>query len=130
MGNPLTYVAITGAHTTTNNYPAFQGIPGMSCTAEAAAGDQFLVTLTVPDTWNDTAGGRGWFAITHNSSVIAQGLFTSAVAGQRVPISLQAVFPANVTGSYQFEAKFCREGLGTLNIGGWSQIILTVLRLV
>lgn len=102
----------------------------MSFTANAAAGDQFLVTLTAPDTWNDTAGGRGWFAITCNGNIIAQGLFTSAVAGQRVPISLQMVYTATQTGPHQFAAQFCCENPGVLNIGGWSQTVLTALRVV
>lgn len=130
MGNPLTYVAINGPHTTNSPYSNFQNIPGMSVTAEAATGDQFLVTLTVPDTWNDTAGGRGWFAITCNSNIIARGLFTSAVADQRVPISLQAVVTATPGGTYQFAGQFCSEIHGVVHIGGWSQSWLTVLRVV
>ena len=132
MGNPLTYVAINGPHTTNSSYSNFQNIPGMSVTAEAATGDQFLVTLTVPDTWNDTAGGRGWFAITcnSNSNIIARGLFTSAVADQRVPISLQAVVTATPGGTYHFAAQFCSEIHGVVHIGGWSQSWLTVLRVV
>jgi hypothetical protein len=135
MGNPLTYVAINGLQTTSSSLPVFQNIPGMSFTAEAATGDQFLVTLTVPDTWNDTAGGRGWFAITcnlNNSSptIIARGLFTSAVADQRVPISLQTVFNVSQTGTYHFAAQFCREIHGTVSIGAWSQAVLTALRVV
>jgi hypothetical protein len=136
MGNPLTYVAITSnQHTTSSVYPTFQNIPGMSFTADAAIGDQFLVTLTAPDTWNDTAGNRSWFAITCSppnlsSSIIALGLFTSAVAGQRVPISLQMVFKANQTGTYHFAAQFCCEIHGMLNIGALSQTVLTALRVV
>lgn len=130
MGNSLTYVAIAAPHATNSLYPTFQNIPGMSFTAGASVGDQFLVTLTAPDTWNDTAGGRGWFAITCNSNIIARGLFTSAVAGQRVPISLQMVFTANQTGTYHFAAQFCCEIHGALNIGGWSETVLTALRIV
>jgi hypothetical protein len=130
MGNPLTYVAINGPHTTNSSYSNFQNIPGMSFTADAAAGDQFLVTLTVPDTWNDTAGGRGWFAITCNNNIIARGLFSSAVADQRVPISLQAVFTATQTATYHFAAQFCSEIHGVVHIGGWSQSWLTALRIV
>lgn len=130
MGNPLTFVAITGLQTTNSSYPAFQNIPGMSFAADAAIGDQFLVTLTVPDTWNDTAGGRGWFAITCNSNIIARGLFMSAVADQRVPISLQTVFNVTQTGTYHFAAQFCREIHGVVSIGAWSQSVLTALRVV
>jgi hypothetical protein len=131
MGNPLTYIAITSnSHSTNSVYPTFQNIPGLSLAVDAATGDQFLVTLTAPDTWNDTAGGRGWFAITCNSNIIARGLYTSAVAGQRVPISLQMVYTANPTGTYHFAAQFCSEIHGTVNIGSWSQTVLTVLRVV
>ena len=129
MGNSLTYVAIAAPQTTNSIYPTFQNIPGMSFTVGAAVGDQFLVTLTAPDTWNDTAGGRGWFAITCNSNIIARGLFSGA-AGQRVPLSLQTVFTANQTGTYHFEAQFCWEIHGALHIGGWSETVLTALRII
>ena len=131
MSNPIAFAAISGTSpTTTSLYPSFQNIPGLSVTVNAAAGDQFLVTLTMPDTWNDTAGGGGWFAITcnSNSNIIARGLFSSATAGQRVPISLQMVLVANQTGAYQFAAQFCSYNHGTVYVGSWSQSVLTVLR--
>ena len=131
MSNPLTYVAITGTTPSTSSlYPNFQNIPGLSIAADAAIGDEFLVTLTVPDTWNTTAGGGGWFAITCNSNIIARGLFTSAVANQRVPISLQMVVTATTTGTYHFAAQFCCEAHGVLYLGAWSQAVLTLLRVV
>jgi len=131
MSSPLTHVAITGTTPSTNSlYPTFQNIPGLSIAADAAAGDQFLVTLTVPDTWNNTAGGGGWFAITSNSNIVARGLFTGAVANQRVPISLQMVVNATTTGTYHFAAQFCCEVHGVLTLGAWSQAVLTVLRVV
>jgi len=133
MSNPLTNVAVNGPFTTNSTFPTFQNIPGMSLSADAAVGDQFLVTLTVPDTWNDTAGGRGWFAITYAfgsnpPNIIAQGLFSCAMANQRMPITIQTVVAAAQTGSHHFAAQFCREVSGVVYIGGWSKSDLSLLR--
>jgi hypothetical protein len=130
MSNSLTYAAIHGPLTTNSTYPVFQNIPGLAFTVNAATGDQFLVTLTAPDTWNDAAGGWGWFAITCNGAIVAQGLFESAVADQRVPLSLQAVVTATTSGPYQFAGQFCRQIQGRLHIGSLSPTILTTLRLI
>jgi hypothetical protein len=129
MSTPLVYVKIQGQTPHTSSlYPTFQNIPNLAVPANAANGDDFLVTLTAPDTWNDTAGGGGWFAITCNSSIVARGLFTGAVAGQRVPISLQAVVHAPTTGTYHFAAQFCCQTHGVLTVGAWSETVLSVLR--
>lgn len=129
MSDRLTHVQITGGTPSSSSlYPNFQDIPGMSMKADAAAGDQFLVTLTAPDTWNDTEGGGGWFAIVFNKNIVARGVFTTGAPGQRVPISLQTVVTVAKTGTCQFSAKFCCAFKGSVVVGAFSQTVLTALR--
>ena len=52
-----------------------------------------LVTLTMPDTWNNVQGKENWFAITVDGTMVAQGAMTSAAPRARVPVSVAAVVP-------------------------------------
>lgn len=89
---------------------------------------QLLITLTVPDTWCDTAGKGAWFAIQiDKKSIVARGLYTCGIKGQRVPIVLQALVDITSDSEVEVVAQWHSIENATCNIGSASETVLTVL---
>ena len=112
---------------------AFVPIPGLNVVMPASPGDTLLVTLCVPDTWNEVAGYGAQFQITRDGVPIAAGNFTGSDARQRIPVFLQAVFIATEHAQLVIEAQWCMNSITVENPNAESHIgsqkaTLTVLR--
>lgn len=98
---------------------------------EAEKDSQLLITLTVPDTWCDVAGEGAWFAIKAGSpgtnNIVARGLYTCGIAGQRVPIVLQALVDITCDQPVEVVAQWHATGNAPCYIGSASETVLTVL---
>ena len=93
---------------------------------------QLLITLTVPDTWSNEAGGGAWFAIlagpkNANKNIVARGLYTCGIGGQRVPIVLQALVDIASDQEVEVVAQWHCIGNSPCYIGSASETVLTVL---
>ncbi|WP_455628722.1 hypothetical protein [Parabacteroides chinchillae] len=125
-------IGIQGHYYNNNNDACFQEItPIAPISFKASKGNQLFITLTIGDTWCDKAGDGAWFAIKVNNNIVARGLYTCGMDGQRVPITLQTM--VNITSPEEnitVKAMWCNNG-GTDNrycsIGGFSEAVLTVL---
>jgi hypothetical protein len=85
---------------------------------------QVLITLTVPDTWNDTQGAWTWFGINLDGSVIASGLNSMAANNQRVPVALSTVVSLKA-GAHSVDAMWQMQS-GTGYVGETGTACLTV----
>lgn len=107
---------------------SFQPVKGLTTNALPLGANPVLITLTVPNTWNSEAGGGTWFAIKAQGKIIARGLYTCAVDGQRMPITLNTVYQANNSGeNTNFQVFWCTNGKGTGFIEANSNANLTIL---
>ncbi|HEY2093247.1 MAG TPA: hypothetical protein VGJ81_15300 [Thermoanaerobaculia bacterium] len=87
----------SGTQISTNDLSNWIDIAGLFLSLPDFASGAFLVTLTVPDTWNDKSSCGANFRVTLRAfreatvwgdSELGQGFYFSANANQRVPISL------------------------------------------
>lgn len=94
----------------------------------AKQGEQLLITLSIPDTWCDRAGDGAWFAIKVNGAIVARGLYSCGINGQRVPMNLQAVIEVDSNKSFEIEAGWCNfDTKGICYIGRLGDTILTTI---
>lgn len=127
-------VQIQGCGYNDNDRNCFKGISGLNpIKLPDNKFSQVLITLTVPDTWCDQAGDGAWFAIKVNNEIVARGLYTCGMNGQRVPITLQAAVDLTDNEDYQIEGMWCNTN-GTNKrpcyIGDFSETVLSVIGFV
>ncbi|MEG3842569.1 pentapeptide repeat-containing protein, partial [Microcoleus sp. herbarium14] len=87
---------------------------------------ELLLTLNVPDTWNNKEGIHSWFAIAVDGKIFAVGLYSSATPGQRVPLSVSSV-KKFTKGTYSVTAQWKTDQGGELAIGPYGTAILTAM---
>lgn len=131
-GNNGSVAKIQGHYYNNNDDSCFQEINEMApISIKACKGNQLLITLTVLDTWCEKAGDGAWFAIKVNNKIVARGLYSVAMDGQRVPITLQAMVDVtSLEEDVTIRAMWCNcEGTSgrACCIGEFSESILTVL---
>jgi hypothetical protein len=103
-------------HTSNSSWSNFLQLnPG-----QITQGGQYMLSLAVGSTWNDTAGSGADFRIcvkypSGTEIVLGQGS-VEGNAGQRLAISLNAYVNAKETGIYNFTAAWRTRGEGTSNI--------------
>lgn len=114
--------------TTRDQHDNFRDIPGLQFAFRPEEAGYYHISLTAPDTWNDEAGFGAWFSISLNDKIIARGLYTSAMAGQRVPIHLETIIKINRERNV-IEAKWCTHGGGQAYIGGLGETTLLMFPL-
>ncbi len=68
-----------------------------------STGGAWLLILNVPETWNDTLLAETRFSLRVDGQEVVQGVYSTAVAGQRMPISLITVEQL-AAGSHTIEA--------------------------
>jgi hypothetical protein len=114
--------------TTGDQHPNFRDIPGLQFSFRPGEAGYYHVSLTAPDTWNDQAGYGTWFAISLNDKIIARGLYTTGLAGQRVPIHISTIVKID-QGRNVLEAKWSTHGGGQSYIGGLGETTLLMFPL-
>jgi hypothetical protein len=91
------FTSRTGTEISNSDITKWQDIKDLTLVFGETNGGTYLVTLTVPDTWNDQVSATGlscgarFRLILRQSGTeqeLAQGAYTVAMAGQRVPFSL------------------------------------------
>jgi hypothetical protein len=90
------FASRSGTELATSDQSNWSDIAGLSVPVPDSESSVFLVTLTVPDTWNDHAACGANFRIVSrsmhgtlpNDIDMGQGFYFSATANQRVPFSL------------------------------------------
>lgn len=87
---------------------------------------ELLLTLNVPDTWNNKEAINSWFAIAIDGQIVAEGLFQSATPGQRVPIAVSTV-KKMTKGTYSVTAQWKTNEGGELTIGPYGSAILSAM---
>ncbi len=92
-------------------------------------GDKLLITLTAPDTWNNTKNYGTWFGIELNDKILGKGVYFVAEDGQRVPISIQTVYEATEDITCIIKGKWATCKGGKSFIGAYSETTLTVLKI-
>ncbi|MEM6271709.1 MAG: hypothetical protein AAF998_19890 [Bacteroidota bacterium] len=94
----------------------------LSLNREAPARVSYSATLSVPDTFNDTVGAGTEFEIRvldssdGSTKVIAQGVYTVAAKGQRIPTTLVAFFPGFQGATYTVQCFFRSFNGGTSTV--------------
>ena len=90
---------------------------------------QVLITLTIPDTWNETSNGTGWtwFCIVVDGTLVNSALYSTASDGQRVPVSLQWVCDLEKGVPHTVKAQWRSSSGTTSYIGGDCHSTLTVI---
>ncbi|WCL81433.1 hypothetical protein PPO43_15775 [Saprospira sp. CCB-QB6] len=96
----------------------------------AKKGEQLLITLNAPDTWNNGKENNAgtWFAIEVNDQIIGKGVYFTGQKGQRVPISIQAVYEVTEDANLKVKGKWAVCNNGKSFIGAFSETTLTVLK--
>ena len=95
-------------------------------TVELTEDTELLLTLNVPDTWNNKEGINTWFAIAVDGEIFAEGLYQSATPGQRVPIAVSSA-KKFTKGTHSVVAKWKTSEGGELAIGPYGTSILTAM---
>ena len=93
---------------------------------DLTADTELLLTLNVPDTWNNKEAIHSWFAIAVDGQVVAEGLYSSATAGQRVPIAVSSA-KKFTKGTHSVAAQWKTNEGGELAIGPYGTSILTAM---
>ena len=124
LGNPLWYTLHQGTEGKTNS-SSYTDIPNFGkLTIDLTEDTELLLTLNVPDTWNNKEGINSWFAITVDGQVAAAGLYRSATPGQRVPINVSTVKKLT-KGTHSVAAQWNTDNGGDLMIGAYGTAILS-----
>lgn len=90
---------------------------------------KLLLTLNVPDTWSSKAGDFNSFALVVDNQVVADGVYQSAIANQRVPIAISTVKELWV-GNHSIAAKWKTKEGSDLWIGATGTAILSARRVI
>ena len=94
--NQFLFTSFTGSELSTSDKVNWVDLPNLIVPVSDSETGSFVVTLTVPDTWNDSAHCGANFRIAFRSAHgtlvgytdLGQGFYFSDSGGQRVPFSL------------------------------------------
>jgi hypothetical protein len=90
---------------------------------------KLLLTLNVSDTWSNKQGDFNSFALVVDNQAIADGVYQSAIANQRVPINVSTVKELSA-GTHSIAAQWKTNDGGELSIGAAGTAILSAQAIV
>lgn len=121
--NEFLFASRSGSLLTNSDTANWAYIDELTLVFDETSGGLYLVTLTIPDTWNDNDMCGAEFRLVlgvsgGDATELAVGYYYSALAGQRVPFSLAClaeVFPTR--GGVWVAAEWAAREGGTAYIG-------------
>ncbi len=120
----ISKLSITKPITTRKDYPNFLDMGLKPIELDLSKDGNVLFTLQVGDGYNDARGGY-WAGIEVDGSMIYKSHTTSAIFGQKMPISM-VVIKRLTAGSHTIKANWCRDRQeGTAYLGNNGDTILT-----
>lgn len=124
LAQPIWYSLHQGKSSTTTsntyvNIPDFEQLH-----IDLSTDAELLLTLNVPDTWNNKEGIFSWFAIAVDEQIVAKGVYNGATPGQRLPITVSTVQKLT-KGTHTVTAKWQTDNGGELAIGAFGTAFLS-----